>query len=68
MPPRGRGLPVPITFDYRETNLTGGGEQAPLELITALKEQRPSRILLIANDATTCAAPPKFSSTYEIVA
>jgi outer membrane protein OmpA-like peptidoglycan-associated protein len=44
-----RALPVPITFEFRETSFTGVGEQAALELITALKEQRPSRIILIGH-------------------
>jgi outer membrane protein OmpA-like peptidoglycan-associated protein len=44
-----RALPVPITFEYRQTTFTGVGEQAASELITVLKEQRPSRIILIGH-------------------
>jgi outer membrane protein OmpA-like peptidoglycan-associated protein len=44
-----RALPVPITFEYRETSFTGVGEQAAGELVTALKEQRPSRIILVGH-------------------
>jgi outer membrane protein OmpA-like peptidoglycan-associated protein len=44
-----RALPVPITFEYRETSFTGVGEQAAGELVTVLKEQRPSRIVLVGH-------------------
>jgi outer membrane protein OmpA-like peptidoglycan-associated protein len=44
-----RALPVPITFEYREATFTGVGEQAARELMVALKEQRPSRIMLVGH-------------------
>jgi outer membrane protein OmpA-like peptidoglycan-associated protein len=39
-------LPVPITFEYRLTTFTNVGQDAARELLEALKEQRPSHILL----------------------
>jgi len=42
-------VPVPITFDYAKTTFTGVGEKAAQELVTALKEQRPSKITLIGH-------------------
>jgi outer membrane protein OmpA-like peptidoglycan-associated protein len=44
-----RALPVPITFEYRQTAFTGVGEQAARELITVLKEQRPAKIILMGH-------------------
>jgi len=44
-----RALPVPITFLYRESTFTNVGEEAARELMAALREQRPSRILLIGH-------------------
>jgi outer membrane protein OmpA-like peptidoglycan-associated protein len=42
-------LPVPITFEYRKTTFTDVGQDAARELLEALKEQRPSHILLIGH-------------------
>ena len=44
-----RALPVPITFEYRQTTFTGVGAEAARELITAVKEQRPSRLMLVGH-------------------
>jgi outer membrane protein OmpA-like peptidoglycan-associated protein len=52
-------LPVPITFEYRMTTFTGVGEQAAAELVTALKEQRPARIILIGH--TDVRGTPEFN-------
>jgi outer membrane protein OmpA-like peptidoglycan-associated protein len=41
-----RAIPVPITFEYRKTTFTGVGQDAARELLGALQEQKPSRILL----------------------
>jgi outer membrane protein OmpA-like peptidoglycan-associated protein len=42
-------IPVPITFEYRKTAFTGVGEDAARELLDALKEQVPSRIILVGH-------------------
>jgi outer membrane protein OmpA-like peptidoglycan-associated protein len=44
-----RALPIPITFVFRETTFTDVGQQAAREFATALKEQLPSRILLVGH-------------------
>ena len=44
-----RALPVPITFEYRQSTLTGVGQEAARELAVALKEQRPSRVTLVGH-------------------
>jgi outer membrane protein OmpA-like peptidoglycan-associated protein len=44
-----RALPVPITFDYRTATFTRVGEEAARELIVALKEQRPARMILVGH-------------------
>jgi outer membrane protein OmpA-like peptidoglycan-associated protein len=44
-----RAIPVPITFAYRTTSFTGVGQEAARELLDALKEQQPSRIVLIGH-------------------
>jgi outer membrane protein OmpA-like peptidoglycan-associated protein len=44
-----RALPVPITFDYRTATFTPVGQEAARELIVALKEQRPSRMILVGH-------------------
>jgi outer membrane protein OmpA-like peptidoglycan-associated protein len=41
-----RAIPVPITFEYRKTTFTGVGQDAARELLGALQEQKPARILL----------------------
>jgi len=41
-----RAIPVPITFEYRKTTFTGVGQDAARELLGALQEQKPTRILL----------------------
>jgi outer membrane protein OmpA-like peptidoglycan-associated protein len=41
-----RAIPVPITFEYRTATFTGVGQDAARELLGALLEQKPSRILL----------------------
>jgi outer membrane protein OmpA-like peptidoglycan-associated protein len=42
-------LPVPITFEYRKTAFTDNGQDAARELLDALQEQKPSRILLVGH-------------------
>jgi outer membrane protein OmpA-like peptidoglycan-associated protein len=42
-------LPVPITFEYRTTAFTGVGKDAARELLGALQEQKPARILLVGH-------------------
>ena len=44
-----RSIPVPITFEYRTTTFTSVGQDAARELLGALQEQKPSRILLIGH-------------------
>ena len=44
-----RAIPVPITFEYRMTTFTSVGQDAARELLGALQEQKPSRILLIGH-------------------
>lgn len=44
-----RALPVPITFEYATTTFTPIGEKAARELIVALKEQRPARMILVGH-------------------
>jgi outer membrane protein OmpA-like peptidoglycan-associated protein len=44
-----RAIPVPITFEYRTTVFTDVGQNAARELLTALKEQRPSHIMLVGH-------------------
>lgn len=44
-----RAIPVPVTFDYRAATLTGVGEEAARELVEALREQRPSRLILVGH-------------------
>ena len=42
-------IPVPITFEYRTTDFTSVGEDAARELLAALQQQRPSRVLLVGH-------------------
>jgi outer membrane protein OmpA-like peptidoglycan-associated protein len=44
-----RAIPVPITFEYRQTTFTDVGQNAARELLEALQEQKPSHILLIGH-------------------
>jgi outer membrane protein OmpA-like peptidoglycan-associated protein len=44
-----RTVPVPITFDYAKTSFTDIGSEAARELVSALTEQRPRRIILIGH-------------------
>ena len=44
-----QAIPVPITFEYRTTAFTAIGQDAVRELTTVLKEQLPSRIVLIGH-------------------
>jgi outer membrane protein OmpA-like peptidoglycan-associated protein len=44
-----RSIPVPVTFDYRATTFTGVGQDAARELLGALQEQKPSRVLLVGH-------------------
>ena len=40
---------MPITFEYRTTNFTNVGQDAARELLGALQEQKPSRIVLVGH-------------------
>jgi outer membrane protein OmpA-like peptidoglycan-associated protein len=44
-----RAIPIPITFDFAKTSLTNVGELAARELATAIKEQRPSEVVLVGH-------------------
>ena len=44
-----RAIPVPITFEYAKTEFTGVGDEAAQELLTAVKEQNPTRITLVGH-------------------
>ena len=44
-----RAIPVPITFDYAKTSFTSVGTEAAQELLSAIKEQQPGRIVLIGH-------------------
>jgi outer membrane protein OmpA-like peptidoglycan-associated protein len=44
-----RAIPVPITFDYAKTTFTNVGTEAAQELLSAIKEQQPSRVVLIGH-------------------
>ncbi|MBB4192156.1 outer membrane protein OmpA-like peptidoglycan-associated protein [Rhizobium aethiopicum] len=42
-------IPVPITFDFDKSTFTSIGTEAAEELLEALKEQKPGRIILIGH-------------------
>ncbi|WP_064708327.1 DUF4384 domain-containing protein [Rhizobium bangladeshense] len=42
-------IPVPITFDFDKSSFTSIGTEAAQELLEALKEQKPGRIILIGH-------------------
>ena len=44
-----RAVPVPITFEFAKTTFTSIGDDAARELLTAIKEQRPSKIQLVGH-------------------
>jgi outer membrane protein OmpA-like peptidoglycan-associated protein len=44
-----RSVPIPVTFDFNQATLTQIGQDAALELVEAVKEQRPDRIVLIGH-------------------
>ena len=44
-----RSIPIPVTFEYRTTSFTSVGLDAASELLGALQEQKPSRILLVGH-------------------
>jgi outer membrane protein OmpA-like peptidoglycan-associated protein len=44
-----RAIPVPITFEYAKTNFTSVGTEAAQELLSAIKEQQPGRIVLVGH-------------------
>lgn len=44
-----QAVPVPITFEYAKATFTPIGERAVRELADALKEQRPTRIMLVGH-------------------
>ncbi|MFS2174473.1 DUF4384 domain-containing protein [Rhizobium pisi] len=42
-------IPVPITFDFDKSSFTSIGTEAAQELLEALKEQKPGRVILIGH-------------------
>jgi len=42
-------LPLPITFDYDKSLLTNVGEQSALELLRAIQEQQPAKVVVIGH-------------------
>jgi outer membrane protein OmpA-like peptidoglycan-associated protein len=42
-------IPLPITFDYDKSALTTVGEQAARELLRAIQEQQPSKVIVIGH-------------------
>lgn len=54
-----RAVPVPITFEYAKTDFTSIGGQAAAELLTALKEQKPSKVILVGH--TDVRGTPEFN-------
>ena len=44
-----RAVQVPITFEFAKTSFTSIGDEAARELLTAVKEQRPSKIVLVGH-------------------
>ncbi|NKK58620.1 DUF4384 domain-containing protein [Rhizobium leguminosarum bv. viciae] len=42
-------IPVPITFDFNKSSFTSIGTEAAEELVEALKEQKPGRVILIGH-------------------
>lgn len=44
-----RAIPIPITFEFAKTTFTPVGEDAARELLTAIQEQSPARVVLIGH-------------------
>ena len=44
-----RAIPMPITFEYAKTTFTDIGSEAARELLSAIKEQQPDRIMLVGH-------------------
>jgi outer membrane protein OmpA-like peptidoglycan-associated protein len=42
-------IPIPVTFEYAKTTFTAVGEAAARELVVALQEQQPARIVLVGH-------------------
>ncbi|MBP2448329.1 DUF4384 domain-containing protein [Rhizobium leguminosarum] len=42
-------IPVPITFDFNKSSFTSIGTEAAEELLEALKQQKPGRVILIGH-------------------
>ncbi|EJC85652.1 outer membrane protein/peptidoglycan-associated (lipo)protein [Rhizobium leguminosarum bv. trifolii WSM2297] len=42
-------IPVPITFDFNKSSFTAIGTEAAQELLEALKEQKPGRVILVGH-------------------
>ena len=42
-------IPVPITFEFNQTQFTPVGEEAAQELATAIREQHPAQIVLVGH-------------------
>ena len=51
-----RAIPVPITFEYAKTTFTNVGTEAARELLSAIKEQQPERIMLVGHTDVRGAA------------
>jgi len=59
-----RAIPVPITFEYAKTNFTSVGEEAARELLSAIKEQQPGRILLVGHTDVRGSAETNMKLSY----
>jgi outer membrane protein OmpA-like peptidoglycan-associated protein len=44
-----RSIPVPVTFEFGTTAFTSVGQDAARELLAALQEQKPSKVLLVGH-------------------
>ena len=51
-----RAIPVPITFEFAKTTFTNVGAEAARELLSAIKEQQPERIMLVGHTDVRGAA------------
>lgn len=44
-----KSIPIPVTFDFNQSTLTPVGQDAARELLEAVKEQKPGRIVLVGH-------------------
>ena len=59
-----RAIPMPITFEYAKTTFTSVGEEAARELVSAVKEQQPGRILLVGHTDVRGSAETNMKLSY----